>query len=742
MKILDVLRARDPDLLNLRKAARAALVSGPLFALLNGVLGLSALSSFAFFACFVGLVFADFGGPLRSRVGAYAAMTVIGAVLVIIASLLSDNLLASAAVMFVVMFSASFSSVFGGYAPAFVAPIALAYSLAVLEPLSAIAISDRLLGWVIGGVAALVAAVTLWPLNQRLRLRETLAKVASGLAATLTSLHDRDVAEAHFRDAGEALAEARRKASTPLRPAGPTSRQIGLLHLVANLEQALDATRKVLDSGWAQSHDEELAAACANAFRLTGAILTEQTSPDAVAAGIKQLDDVRLPHQHLAEIIASADKTQDFDGQASTPDVLEAIRRSAPLMALSHIAIWVEIDAAMALGGNADMVRAQSTPELSPATDRPAEIIRRAQHILSGSLDPDGVIFRNSIRAASAMTFAVVMAQVVPVAHGFWVTLGALLVLRSSASSTSATALKAIAGTIVGFAIAAVVLLLFGDQDAVLWGLLPIAIFFAGYTPGAVSFVVGQVSFTTLVVILFTLIDDVGLSTDFARLETVSLGAASAAAIAFILWPRGARAALARAVANLYRAASDATRILVTGAEDVRQMEESRLRSAHRRADEAFGVALNERGRTIDTHLWLALARAPNLVTSLAHGLLGKPSPGIHDLCNAAIEAVDVHRDAVAGELGEVAAALEPAPNETRHPATKEPGDMQAKLMHCFDLSRSHGPASVEDALLLIGWSEQLTNVSNYIKQVEPDIERVAEVSRPHAWLRWSAPTQ
>jgi uncharacterized membrane protein YccC len=439
------------------------------------------------------------------------------------------------------------------------------------------------------------------------------------------------------------MAEAQWKASTPFRPAGPTSHHIGQLHLVGDLEQAVDTTRQLLDGGWTPREDEQLTATCARAFRQTNAILTEEISPDVVAEETERLDQSRLARRRMAD--AAGIKATAPDAEQRTAEALAEIRRSAPIMALSHIAIWVETDAATALGGNAAFVPVKSGPELSPPTDRPVEIGRRAWGILSGGLDPNGVIFRNSVRAAAAMTLAVVVAQMVPVAHSFWVTLGALLVLRSSAASTSATALQAIAGTVVGFVIAAVVLLLFGKHDTVLWALLPFAIFLAGYTPGVVSFMVGQVSFTIVVVILFTLIENVGITTDIARLETVSLGAVTGALMALILWPHGARAALARAVAALYRAASEATRTLVTAPEEVRKDARSRIRSARRGADEAFGVALNERGLAIDARAWLALSRAPNLVDSLAGGLLRQPPAWLFDRCSEAIEAVAEHRN-------------------------------------------------------------------------------------------------
>ena len=91
------------------------------------------------------------------------------------------------------------------------------------------------------------------------------------------------------------------------------------------------------------------------------------------------------------------------------------------------------------------------------------------------------VWFVNSLRAAAALSAAVLVAEVSSVQHGFWVVLGTLSVLRTSASATGATALSALAGTVVGF----VDRRRAAGRDrrrlgSALWAALPVAIFVAG----------------------------------------------------------------------------------------------------------------------------------------------------------------------------------------------------------------------------------------------------------------------
>lgn len=740
MTLLAGLRTRDPDLLNLRKATRVTIVSVALLAALEGLLDHPSLSIFAFFGCFVGLVIADFGGPRWPKALAYAAMVVICDLLIAVGSLLSDSRPANAAAMFVVVFAASFASVFGGYTPAFIAPVALAYSLAVLDPLSQATIEIRLLGWALGGTVALLAAIFLWPVDQRLRLRQTLAKVCANLADALTSVHDLDTANVHLRQATDAIAEAHRKASAPLRPVGTTSRRIGLLHLVEDLELAVDMTGRVLEGGWKPDTDEQLVAACAHAFRQSAAMLKEEIDVEIGAKAIERLDDARMDWRRTDAEAATESISPDTEGDGGIAEALRGMHESFPAMVVSHVAIWVTADAATALGRVDTIGPKMSAPELSPTSDQATDMTHRAWRIAFSEFDPDGVVFRNSMRAALAMTFAVVLAQALPIAHAFWITLGALSVLRSSAASTSASALQSIAGTLIGFVVSGVVLTEFGTNTTLLWLILPFGVFLAGYTPGAIGFVVGQASFTIMMVIVFTLIDNQGITTDFVRLETVSLGAVSSAIVGLILWPRGARTALAHASAAVYRAASDATRVLLTGSADDREVADGRIRSARRRADEAFGVALNERGQHLDTQAWITLSRAPNMVHSLLAGLVRQPAPWLFDTCRSATEALVEHRDSVAGALGDVADRLDrAAPNATQRPRKNRPGELVARLEDCLDLSSPNALDRLADAGLLTVWDDALSNLNSYIVDAEPALDHVTRVTRPRAWLHRSA---
>jgi uncharacterized membrane protein YccC len=124
------------------------------------------------------------------------------------------------------------------------------------------------------------------------------------------------------------------------------------------------------------------------------------------------------------------------------------------------------------------------------------------------------------------------------VQHGLWVILGTLSVLRTNAASTGSTALRALGGTVIGFAAGALLLLGVGTSTPVLWTALPIAIAVAAYAPGTLPFAVGQAAFTVVVVVLFNLLQPVGWKLGLLRVQDVAVGCAVSLVVGVLFWPR------------------------------------------------------------------------------------------------------------------------------------------------------------------------------------------------------------
>ena len=154
------------------------------------------------------------------------------------------------------------------------------------------------------------------------------------------------------------------------------------------------------------------------------------------------------------------------------------------------------------------------------------------------------------------MALAVAVVEVTDVEHGFWVVLGTLSVLRSNALGTGATALRAVGGTAIGFVIGSAIMIGVGSDTALLWVLLPLAVLLSGVAPSMISFAAGQAAFTVVVVILFNIIVPSGWKVGLTRIEDVAIGCAVSIVVGLLFWPRGATAALGRALSDAFVASS------------------------------------------------------------------------------------------------------------------------------------------------------------------------------------------
>ncbi len=171
---------------------------------------------------------------------------------------------------------------------------------------------------------------------------------------------------------------------------------------------------------------------------------------------------------------------------------------------------------------------------------------------LTSHLSFRSVWFRNALRGAVGLALAVAVVEIAAVEHGFWVVLGTLSVLRSNALGTGATALRAIGGTTVGFLVGSAIIIGIGDQSVVLWVLLPLAVLVSGVAPLMISFAAGQAGFTLVVVILFNIIDPTGWKLGLTRIEDVAIGCGVSIVVGLLFWPRGATAALGRAMSAAF----------------------------------------------------------------------------------------------------------------------------------------------------------------------------------------------
>jgi len=532
-------RVHDPGHFQLRVAARALILVPTLFAAFDAA-GHEREALFAAFASFSLVVFADFGGPTGPRARAYVITTIAGGVLVTLGTLCGVSVWIATPGMVLVAAVVLFASGAGGYFTPAASPLVLSFVLAVCVPGGAADLAPRLTGWFAGCVAATIAGIALWPKHSQFDLRRLYADAAEAVAACI----DDPDAFATATRAVDALREGARTA--PHRPTGPRARTRALLLGVESLDQTLDSLRttpRPIPSVLIEAMHRGLHTAAAT---LRGETI-EGPATDAVLQNLVQariserVDSMNEAAAGLHRGRTTADTVARLDATAMAR--LCAVSALATT-AYALLAVGVPIDRSVMVEFPGDFEVEHSRNGLAALVDQARRITRLRS-----------IRVRNALRGALGLGAAVAIALLTNVEHGFWVALGALTVLRSSAMRTGRTYLESLAGTVVGFAVVSGLVLVTHHDHPMRWVLFPLSVFAAAYTPNAVSFIVGQAAFTVWVVIMFDLLTTNGLSAGEVRVLDIAIGGGVAVGIGLCFWPRGARGTLGRTLADLFRSA-------------------------------------------------------------------------------------------------------------------------------------------------------------------------------------------
>jgi uncharacterized membrane protein YccC len=694
-------RLKDPSRVNLRKATRSAIVVPALFGVFV-VTGNTPSALFAAFGSFSAFVFADFGGPLPRRFRAYLALAVLGAVFVALGTAFADTIWPGVVVTLVVAFGIAFSGALGGYFAAGGTAATLAFVLAVMSPGVEASLASRELGWVVGVVVAGLAAVTLWPVHQRDRVRAAAARVLQAAAVALAApaaVRDLDA----LRDADAALSD---RAGVVYRPAGSITRERALVALVIaarRLVPLLEAVTAAETSSAADPTPEYGALAARVSESLTGSarVVARETTVGIATGALTEARDA-----HTAALERWAAAVIPTDGAAR---VVDGFGATFPLRRLSLATLQVAQDADVL---EHDGVRSRADGE---------DTVAGVWAVLRAHLDVHSVRFRNAARAGLGLGIAVLVAKTTSVEHSFWVVLAALSVLRSNALGTGATALQALAGALVGFGVAAVLMETMGGDDTGLWIALPIVVFLAAYTPGAVNFVVGQAGFTVFVVVLFNILVPDGWRTGLVRVQDIAIGAGISVAVGALLWPRGARGVARRSFAELLRVSvahlSLAIDVTLRGASGDLAAAAAAAGDARTRAVAALeDLVLEHGGGQVDREGWAGLLVEALLLELAADGIVrGRPDAGA-DGCRAAVDVVASEGDAVVTSIDRAAddlvrAGIRAVAPAASAPAASAPAPIPAALAQCLS---SQAADDLGGALGLVWAHEWLALVADH----------------------------
>jgi uncharacterized membrane protein YccC len=722
------------------RALRATIVIPALLALTYKVIGDAQMTLFAVFGGFATLTVAQFGGTRPAKAVAHAGLALAGSLLIIIGTLVSASSWLAAIVTVPVAFAVYFAGSAGPNAASGVTACLFAYVLPVATAAPVTALPSRLEGWWLASAAGTAAVLLLSPRSPGDLLREQAASLADLTADQLDAVTVGTPTQAS-RSAMLAAKHELMNAftATPYRPTGLATADQGLASLIHLLEWCASLVRDASDGHLelpaSATADRELLVRSAQALRQIAAVLSGRPASidleplwQARLASARHLHAVaedpamavrRADHAYHAQSIGIA--TSAAVGEAlisaglATPAQVAAKRRSwfASLPSTQQAA-WP---------GGAD---------LSPAPG--AGTSGRGIDVIAADASLRSVWFRNSARGAIALAAAVAVAKLADVQHAFWVVLGTLSVLRTSAAATGATAMRGLIGTIAGFVIGAALLVGIGTNPAALWIAFPLAVLVAAYAPGTSPFTAGQAAFTVMIVVLYNVLVPAGWKVGLLRVEDLAIGCAVSLAVGLLFWPHGISSVVGDNLADAFRSGagylSDAASWALGDRASRPERAELAL-TARNRLDDALRGYLTEQGskRLSKTDLW-ALVMATTRLQLTAHSMASLPTTphahadegGLHAALRRQMADLSGFYDRLATEVARPARAT-PVPVLLPPPAS---GIASAALAPCG------GKSAYRADGLWVGL--QLDHLQAHFADVTGPAERLAAIRRKPWW--------
>lgn len=659
------LTVHDPGYLALRRGIRAAIALPLALAISLYVLHDTQGVLFAIFGTVGLLVNADFAGDTVQRLSSYLLTGAAGVVSILLGWAASFNTPVAVAMTLVVAFTLSFINLMRGSIAVGTPAVLLVFVVAVSLESTTASLGPYLLGWAVAVVISTVTALLVLPHDRRAGLRIALAEAfeAAARGAQLAWQHPSDAATQPFAEFDAAVERLDSQyGGQPFRTSGLTVRDQALTLLVdhANSVRLLmtDPQRTGIGDGTLDLPERnDLVAAIVDGLQdLAAAARDPHHLP--TGAGIDQAR-IRLTAGMERWVLARSQAGAD-------PQSLADEIGGDHLMRMCALIVEQMVELARLVNGGA----------VESLERQPPIPVRHRWAVVKAQLSVDSPWLRNSIRSAVGLSIAVLVINITGVAHGFWVLIGVISILRYDAVGTRRFALLAVLGTVIGVVVASI-LVLNVPSATVLWILLPGFVFLAAWSAVAINYPVGQAAFSALILVAFGILAwPPTLITGITRVEDIALGAAVALVVGLLMWPRGAVGALRHRLAAAIRSSSDYMSAALSGftkppdTETLRRRRHQAVGDAERAA-ETYDMALMQRGPAEDMHPWTRVTTAAYLLISagrvVAHFAHTTPSvrehPALHDALDRARHESEVHWAAVADAVDDASRdPITPAP--------------------------------------------------------------------------------
>ena len=611
-------RPHDPGHIGLRRGIRAAVALPASLAIAMYVIHDTSAAAFAGFGAVGLLMTADYAGSALQRTIDYVVTGVLVSGLIGVGLVISGNPVSAAIGTFAIAFITSIAAMLRGSVATGAPAALLMFIVAVCIGASGTSFADALAAWWVAVVVCTVVALIVLP-RQRVDLaRKLLARVCAESAAMARSAWLDPLDEVQVRAQASALDRTLSElrgihAGKPFRPSGLTQKERMLSLLIDHAWGMREVVRNP------NLHDSPTAGTGYLAQKtkdLAGAVV--ETLSDC-ATGLRDRGHIptvdRIVAARTAFLEATATTTLTAAQAGATAADLARDIQSRHLVGVASTITEQTAQLVREVNG----LNAQSLDGALNVPQRPATTFVRSQVTLESAW------MRNALRSAFGLAIAMVLVNVTNVQDGFWVLLGVIAVLRFDSFTTRRNAWQALLGTGLGVVAASVVIIALGQHLTVMWMLLPIAVFVAGWSAVAWNFPIAQASFTGFVLIMVAITKwPPTLLTGEFRVIDVALGALIAVAVALVMWPQGAAGVLSTVMAKTVRRAWGFTTVVLNSYAmriSAARIDEGlgQARRAILTSSETYDIAIMQRGPgSPPFEEWLAVGGDCYLLVNLA----------------------------------------------------------------------------------------------------------------------------
>ncbi|QGV77201.1 FUSC family protein [Streptomyces ficellus] len=545
-----------------RRAVRVTVAScAGFFACVYGW-GLPVVGTYALFAVVAMAGLSRIPGTGRQRATVVASLLPAGWVLVTVGTFLAVRTWTAVAGMLVLGFVIAYAAVAGPRLAGAAPGLQLLYILPCFPPYAPDTVDQRLIGTTLGFVLLVLAEALILP-DPRTRSYRALAADACEVAAGCAGQSARPpwtVAPA-MRARAAAAGEALRPSLVPEaeRPGGPGLRQRALAHTGLTARMLLDrlaALPPPPGGGPPSERSARVIAAVREVAGHTARLLRGEP------AGASPGYEAAVECLRRARTVPPGPPGGSASGPGADRPGPERLRRRAALTGTAAVALALSRAASLAVAGRRERRAVAAGARASDGTFWYAAhgsaylwVIR-----VRGHFSVHSVYFQNAVRLALALAVARTVAGLDSLPHGFWATLAALSLTRTTVHQTRSTVAAALTGTLAGALVAGLLLVVLGADTlgyAVVLPFVMLVAFVMGPTRGAGW---AQGMFTVVVSVVFAQLGRATWQLAEVRVLDVLTGSVIGLVLGLVAWPRGARGELLRSLARMLRAAAATVR--------------------------------------------------------------------------------------------------------------------------------------------------------------------------------------